>query len=109
MDQTTKGAIPPQVLVWRKYRTLGGHQNVDIPRNILVTSSVSTKDGKLKSDHFALVCNAAAPIRAANIGRFANSHYKNLTKTGKSYELGSNKRGQRTTSPLVKWTNHAVT
>jgi len=108
-DQTTKGASPQQVLVWRKYRTLGGHQNIDIPKNILVTSSVSTKDGTLKSNHFALVCNAAAPIRAENIGRFANSHYKNLTKAGKGYELGSNKRGQRTTSPLVKWTSHAVT
>ena len=27
----------------------------------------------------------------------------------KGYELGSNQRGQRTTSPLVKWTSHPVT
>jgi hypothetical protein len=108
-DQSPKGSIPQQVLVWRKYRTLGGRQNSDIPKNILVTSAVSTKDGKLKSNHFALVCNATAPIRAGSVGRFANSHYKNLTKAGTGYELGSDKRGQRTTSPLVKWTRHAVT
>jgi hypothetical protein len=107
-DQKTKETCPPHVLVWRKYRTLGSHRNVDIPKNVLVTSSVSTKDGKLKSNHFALVCNGGAPILAAAIGRFANSHYKNLTKFGKGYQLGSNQRGQRTTSPLVKWTSHAI-
>ena len=109
-DQTPKGATPPQVLVWRKYQTLGCRQNIDIPKNILVTSSESTKDGKAKFNHFALVCNTAVPIRAGNTARdFANSHYKNLMKAGKGYELGSNQRGQRTTSPLVKWTSHPVT
>jgi hypothetical protein len=108
-DQTTKGSAPPHVLVWRKYRTLGGHRNIDIPENVLITSSMSTKDGKFKSNHFALVCNSRDPIRAANLVQFANSHYKNLTKSGKGYELGSSKRGQRTTSPLVKFTSGAIT
>jgi hypothetical protein len=108
-DQKIKGAHPPLVMVWRKYRTLAGHQNIDMPENVLVTSSVSTKDGKLKSNHFALVCNSRAAIQAANIGRFANSHYKNLTKSGSGYELGSSQRGQRTTAPLVKSSSHAIT
>ncbi len=108
-DQTTKGSAPPQVLVWRKYRTLASHQNIDIPENVLITSSAFTKDGKSKSNHFALVCKSCDPIRAASIGRFANGHYKNLKKSGKGYILGRNKRGQRTTSPLVRCSSGAIT
>ena len=107
-DQTTKGSAPPQVLVWRKYRTLASHQNIDIPENVLITSSVSTKGGKFKSNHFALVCKSRDPIRAWSIGRFANNQYKNLTKSEKGYKLGSNKRGQRTTSPLVRCSSGAI-
>jgi hypothetical protein len=107
--QTTKDSAPLEVLVWRKYRTLASHQNIEIPENVLVTSSVSTKDKKIKSNHFALVCNSRDPIRPASIGRFANSHYKNLAKSEKGYKLGSNKRGQRTTSPLVRCSSGAIT
>ena len=108
-DQKQNGERPSHVLVWRSYRTLGSHQNICIPKNVLVTSSVLTKNGKVKSNHFALVCNSGVSIRAANIGRFSNCHYKNLKKSGKAYDLGSCQRGQRTTSPLVKWTSHAIT
>ena len=45
-DQTTKGAIPQQVLVWRKYRTLGAYQNIDIPKN---TSSHRRCPRKMKN------------------------------------------------------------
>jgi hypothetical protein len=108
-DQTTKGSAPPQVLVWRKYRTLASDQDIDIPENVLITSSLSTKKGKLKSNHLALVCKSRDLIRAANIGRFANSHYKNLEKSEKGYKLGKKNRGQRTTSPLVRCSNGAIT
>jgi hypothetical protein len=107
-DQTLNGKHPSHVLVWRSYRTLGGQQNFRIPTNVLVMSSVSTKDGRVKSNHFALVCNSGDSIHAANIGRFSNCHYKNLKKSRKAYELGSCQRGQRTTSPLVKWTSHPI-
>ncbi len=107
-DQTTKGSAPPQVLVWRKYRSQGSDQDIDIPENVLLTSSMATKMGKLKSNHFALVCKSCDPIRAARIGRFANSHYNNLKKSEKGYELGPNKRGQRTTSPLVRCSSGAI-
>ena len=101
-DQTTKGSAPPEVSVWRKY------QDIDIPENVLITSSMFTKNGNLKTNHFALVCKSRDPIREASIGRFANSHYKNLTKSKKGYELGKKNRGRRTTTPLVRCSSGAI-
>jgi len=102
-NQTLRGSAPPEVRIWRKYRTLTGHQNISIPENVQVTSSVSN------SNYFALVCKSPDPIRTGNGGRFANCHYKNLKKFRGGYELGRNRRGQRTTSPLVKYTDGAIT
>jgi hypothetical protein len=98
-DQTLKASAPPEVLVWRKY-ALAGQPDIAIPENVLVTSSVSIQS------YSALVCKSCDPIRVTYVARFANCHYKYLKKSG---ELGSSKRGQRTTSPLVKWTSGAIT
>ena len=89
------------VLVWRKYRTLGSGVLRDIPKHVLITSAAVTKRGTIRSTHFALVCNSNVPIKIGGRAyRFSNSHYKNLSKGGK---LGKSARGQRTTTALVKW------
>jgi hypothetical protein len=93
-------------LVWRKYRILGGDILQDIPKHVLITSTAVTKGGAVRTRHFALVCNSSVPIKMGGRAfRFANRHYKNLSKDGK---LGKSARGQRTTTALVKWTNSTI-
>jgi hypothetical protein len=106
--QTPPDNSPSHVSVWRKYRTLTTHILRDIPNHILITSSISRIDGSHKLSHFALVCKTTHPIGWNKEGKFANCHYKNLKKSGIGYKLGSIRRGQRTTCPLVKHTDRTV-
>ena len=100
-------ASPPDVLVWRKYRTLSCSALNDIPYHVLLTSAGRTKGGDIRQIHFALVCNSPQPLKVGgNAFRFANPHYKNLSKSG---QLGKSNRGQRTTTALVKWTTRRIT
>src|SRR5262245_36238746 len=89
---------PSHLFVWRKGQTLRNNKVVDIPEHVLMTS-------RDYSSYFALVCKSTDPIQPAKIGKFANSHYKNLRRKGKGYEFGSCKRGQLTTAPLLKCTD----
>src|ERR1700730_14214456 len=109
-DPKRSNHSPEQVFVWRKYRMLNNNKTYDIPEHVLVTSSINGKGGKVKQMHFALVCKTDDPIEEAKLWKFSNCHYRNLKKqkTGKGYELGSCERGQRTTAPLVKWTNQPI-
>jgi hypothetical protein len=101
-----KKSSASDVLVWRKYRTLGSSVLRDIPKHVLITSSAMTKSGTIRSTHFALACNSNVPIKIGGRAfRFSNSHYKNLSKGGK---LGKSARGQRTTTALVKWGSSAI-
>jgi hypothetical protein len=89
------------LLVWRKYRTLGSSESHDIPKHVLITSAVLTKSGTHRTTHFALICKSRVPIKmGAYVFRFSNPYYKNLGKDGK---LGKSARGQRTTTALVRW------
>jgi hypothetical protein len=107
-----KGQKPPKndsasdALVWRKYRMLGSGVLHDIPKHVLITSAAVTKSGKIRTTHFALICNSSVPIKMGeHVFRFCNPHYKNLSKDG---ELGKSARGQRTTTALVKWTSSTI-
>ena len=89
-----------QVLVWRKYRQLGGSLEHDIPPHVLLTSAAFTKGGAMRSLHYALVCHSTVPLNfGGRAFRFANTRYRNLLKDG---SLGQSSRGQRTTTALVK-------
>ena len=93
-------------LVWRKYRILGGDILHDIPKHVLITSAAVTKSGKIRTRHFALVCNSSVAIKMGGRAfKFSNRHYKNLSKNGK---LGKSARGQRTTTALVRWTSSPI-
>ena len=93
-------------LVWRKYRMLGDDLLNDIPKHVLITSDALTKSGKVRKAHFALICNSSIPIKMGEyVFRFANHHYKNISKDGTP---GKTARGQRTTTALVKWTNSTI-
>ena len=93
-------------LVWRKYRMLGGDILQDIPKHVLITSAAVTKNGKMRTTHFALICSSSVPIKMGeHVFRFCNSHYKNLSKDG---AIGKSARGQRTTTALVKWTSSTI-
>jgi len=101
-----KKSSASDVLVWRKYRTLGSSVLRDIPKHVLITSAAMTKSDTIRSTHFALVCNSNVPIEMGGRAyRFSNLHYKNLTKDGK---LGKSARGQRTTTALVRWTSSPI-
>ena len=101
-----KQSSESNVLVWRKYRTLGSGVLHDIPKHVLITSAAVTKGGTLRRTHFALICNSNVPIKmGGRVFRFSNCHYKNLNKDGK---LGKSARGQRTTTALVRWTNSPI-
>jgi hypothetical protein len=106
-DQTPpNNGSATDALVWRKYRMLGGDILQDIPKHVLITSAALTKGGTTRTKHFALVCNSTVPLKMGmRAFRFANSHYKNLSKDGK---LGTSARGQRTTAALVRWTNAPI-
>jgi hypothetical protein len=98
-------APPSHVFVWRKYRSPGNNKVFDVPEHVLMTSRLEY------STYFALVCKSNDPMRPAKVGKFANCHYKNLIKSKRNaagYELGSGKRGQLTTAPLVKWTDRPI-
>jgi hypothetical protein len=101
----TKSAAS-DVLVWRKYCTLGSSILRDMPKHVLITSAAMTKSDTIRSTHFALVCNSNVPIEMGGRAyRFSNLHYKNLSKDGK---LGKSARGQRTTTALVRWTSSPI-
>jgi hypothetical protein len=85
-----------------EYRTLRNNKVVNVPEHVLMTSRTDY------STYFALVCKSTVPIRPGKIGKFANSHYKNLKRNAVGYELGSSNRGQLTTAPLVKWTDRPI-
>ena len=106
-DQTPpNNGSATDALVWRKYRMLGGDILQDIPKHVLITSAALTKGGTTRTKHFALVCNSTVPLKMGGRAfRFANSHYKNLSKDGK---LGMSARGQRTTAALVRWTTAPI-
>jgi hypothetical protein len=90
---------PRDILVWRQYLTIDGHQGI-IPEHALVTSSTT------RTEYFALVCKSQKSLLLCNSsdGRgFANRHYRYLEKSGKLGE--SYGRGQHTTSPLVRCPN----
>jgi hypothetical protein len=95
------------VLVWRKYRMLGGEILQDIPKHVFVTTAAMTKRGTIRTKDFALVCKSNAPLRiAARVFRFSNAHYKNLGKDGK---IGKSATGKRTTAALIRWTSPPIT
>jgi hypothetical protein len=95
-----KTSTSSEVLVWRKYRQLGGSLEHHIPPHVLLTSAALTKGGKTRSFHYALVCHSTVPLQVGGqVFRFANSRYRNLLKDG---SLGQSSRGQRTTTALVK-------
>jgi hypothetical protein len=105
-NQTLPDKPPSHVFVWRKYRPLATYTGLrNIPDHVLITSSILRSDGAMKQSHFALVCKSTGTVARRQEGIFSNSHYKNLKKSG---VLGSTRRGQRTTTPLVKWTNQPV-
>ena len=94
------------VLVWRKYRILGGAILHDIPKHVLITSAAVTKRGTIRTRHFAIVCNSNVPLKIGGRAfRFSNPHYKTLSKDGK---LGKSARGKRTTTALVRWTTSPI-
>lgn len=98
--------LASDILVWRKYRMLGGKALHDIPKHVLITSAMTTNTGKSRETHFALVCKSSNPLKIGGaIFEFSNPHYKNLLKNG---ALGRAARGQRTTTALVKWTNNTI-
>jgi len=103
-NRQTLKETPQNILVWRQYRTLDGDKNIEIPKNVLVTSSESSKY------YSALVCKSHKSILICNSpdGRLfaANGHYQYVKKSG---ELGSCERGRRTTSPLVRCTTDDIT
>ena len=95
------------VLVWRKYRMLGGEILQDIPKHVFVTTAAMTKRGTIRTKDFALVCKSNAPLRiAGRVFRFSNAHYKNLGKDGK---IGKSATGKRTTAALIRWTSPPIT
>ena len=77
-----KTTTSPEVLVWRKYRQLGGRiLEHDIPPHVLLTSAAFSKGGTGRSLHYALVCHSIEPIRlGGEVFKFANSRYRNLTQ-----------------------------
>jgi hypothetical protein len=94
------------ILVWRKYRVLGGSVLHDIPKHVLITSAAVTKSARIRRTHFALTCNSSIPIEmGGRVFRFSNPHYKNLSKDGK---LGKSARGRRTTTALVRSTSAPI-
>ena len=84
----------------------GGDILQDIPKHVLITSAALTKGGTVRKTHFALICNSSMPIKLGGyVFRFANRHYKNISKDG---TLGKTARGQRTTTALVRWTTSPI-
>jgi hypothetical protein len=82
-SRTAKKRLPSEVFVWRKFRMLGGDILQDMPKHVLITSYAVTKSG------------------TGHVFRFANRHYKNISKDG---SLGKIAGGRRTTTALVRWT-----
>ena len=108
-NRQKKNSPPSHVFVWRKYTPFASRSVLqDIPDHVLITSAILRTDGSTKASHFALICQSTNPVERRQEGVFANSHYKNLRKAAAGYQLGSTQRGQRTTTPLVKWTSQSV-
>ena len=85
---------------------LGGDILHDIPKHVLITSAAVTRGGAIRTRHFALICNSSVPLKMGGRAfRFANRHYKTLSKDGK---LGKSGRGKRTTTALVRWTSSPI-
>ena len=77
---------------------LGGGTLQDLPKHVLITSDALTRSGTVRKTHFALICNSSVPIKmGGHVFRFANRHYKNISKDG---TLGKTARGQRATLDL---------
>jgi hypothetical protein len=105
-QEPPKQGSASDILVWRKYRTLGSSILHDIPKHVLITSAAVTKSRRIRTTHFALVCSSNVPIKiGGHVFRFSNPHYKNLSKDGK---LGKSARGQRTTTALVRSTSSPI-
>ena len=105
-QEPLKNGSPSDAFVWRKYRVLGGDILQDIPKHVLITSNALTKSGTVRKTYFALICNSSMPIKmGGHVFRFANQHYKNISKDG---TLGKAARGQRTTTALVRWTTSPI-
>ena len=105
-QEPPKNGLSSDAFVWRKYRVLGGDILHDIPKHVLITSDALTKSGKVRKTHFALICNSSIPIKmGGHVFRFANRHYKNISKDGTP---GKTARGQRTTTALVRWTTSPI-
>ena len=105
-EEPPKNGSSSDAFVWRKYRMLGNDLLHDIPKHVLITSAAVTKSGTVRTTHFALICNSSIPIKmGGHVFRFANRHYKNISKDG---TLGKPARGQRTTTALVRWTTSPI-
>ena len=105
-EEPPKNGSSSDAFVWRKYRILGNDLLHDIPKHVLITSAAVTKSGTVRTTHFALICNSSIPIKmGGHVFRFANRHYKNISKDG---TLGKPARGQRTTTALVRWTTSPI-
>jgi hypothetical protein len=105
-EEPPKNGSSSDAFVWRKYRMLGNDVLHDIPKHVLITSAAVTKSGIVRTTHFALICNSSIPIiMGGHVFRFANRHYKKVSKDG---TLGKPARGQRTTTALVRWTTSPI-
>ena len=52
-------------------------------KHVLITSAAVSKSGTVRTTHFALICNSSIPIKmGGHVFRFANRHYKNISKHG---------------------------
>ena len=70
----------------------GGGTLQDLPKHVLITSDALARSGTVRKTHFALICNSSVPIKmGGHVFRFANRHYKNISKDG---TLGKTARGQ---------------
>ena len=84
----------------------GGGTLQDLPKHVLITSDALARSGTVRKTHFALICNSSVPIKmGGHVFRFANRHYKNISKDG---TLGKTARGQRATATLVRWTSSPI-
>jgi hypothetical protein len=80
-QEPPKNGSSSDAFVWRQYRS--GDLLHDIPKHVLVTSAAVTKSGAVRTTHFALICNSSIPIKiGGNVFRFANHHYKSISKDG---------------------------
>jgi hypothetical protein len=91
---------PTGVVVWRSYIDHWGDEH-SLPPGTLVTS----KGGKEKARHYALVCQSSVPLSLDDLGLFDPSAYRNISEAkrpiGASQVTALVKRvsGERTDTP----------